>query len=106
MCDGRFDFCVRFKLLLLLFDHPFVIFDEIVSGISVAGQQFEKRVVIVMTVTAARVKFGLARSFGAEIRTYDIFKDHETGGRDRLTRQIPIRLHLYRSSTRHPFTEL
>ena len=36
----------------------------------------------------ARVKFGLVRSFGAEVRTYDISRDHETGERDRLTREI------------------
>ena len=58
------------------------------SGISFAGMRFEKRVVIVMPDTAARVKFGLTCSFGAEIRTYDISKDHETGERDRLTREI------------------
>jgi threonine dehydratase len=58
------------------------------SGISFAGMRFEKRVVIVMPDTAARVKFDLTRSFGAEIRTYDISKDHETGERDRLTREI------------------
>ncbi|MEZ6052245.1 MAG: threonine/serine dehydratase [Planctomycetaceae bacterium] len=58
------------------------------SGISFAGQQFEKRVVIVMPETAARVKFELTRSFGAEIRTYDISTDHLTGERDRLTRAI------------------
>ncbi|MCA9023730.1 MAG: threonine/serine dehydratase [Planctomycetaceae bacterium] len=58
------------------------------SGISFAGQQFEKRVVIVMPETAARVKFDLTRSFGAEIRTYDISTDHLTGERDRLTRAI------------------
>ena len=58
------------------------------SGISFAGMRFEKRVVIVMPDSAARVKFGLTRSFGAEIRTYDISTDHETGERDRLTREI------------------
>lgn len=58
------------------------------SGIAFAGMRFEKRVVIVMPDTAARVKFGLTRSFGAEIRTYDISRDHETGERDRLTREI------------------
>lgn len=58
------------------------------SGIAFAGMRFEKRVVIVMPETAASVKFGLTRSFGAEIHTYDITQDHRTGERDRLTREI------------------
>lgn len=58
------------------------------SGISYAGMRFGKRVVVVMPETAPRVKFNLTRSFGAEIRTYDILRDHETGERDRLTREI------------------
>jgi len=47
-----------------------------------------KRVIIVMPDTAPRIKFERTRSFGAEIRTYDISSDHETGLRDRLTKQI------------------
>ncbi|QDU42983.1 L-threonine dehydratase catabolic TdcB [Symmachiella dynata] len=58
------------------------------SGISFAGMRFEKRVVVIMPDSAARVKFDLTRSFGAEIRTYDISQDHLTGERDRLTREI------------------
>ncbi len=58
------------------------------SGISFAGKQFGKRVLIVMPETAPQVKFELTRSFGAEIRTYDISRDHETGERDRLTHQL------------------
>jgi threonine dehydratase len=58
------------------------------SGISYAGMRYGKRVIIVMPQTAPRVKFELTRSFGAEIRTYDITTDHVTGQRDRLTRQI------------------
>ena len=50
--------------------------------------RFGKRVVVVMPETAPRVKFNLTLSFGAEIRTYDITRDHETGERDRLTREI------------------
>jgi threo-3-hydroxy-L-aspartate ammonia-lyase len=42
----------------------------------------------VMPQTAPHVKFELTRSFGAEIRTYDIARDHETHERDRLTRDI------------------
>ena len=58
------------------------------AGISFAGMRFQKRVIIVMPETAPKVKFDLTRSFGAEIRTYDITRDHETGERDRLTREI------------------
>lgn len=58
------------------------------SGISFAGMRFGKRVIIVMPETAPRVKFELTRSFGAEIRTYDIVRDHLTGQRDHLTREI------------------
>lgn len=58
------------------------------SGISFAGMRYGKRVLVVMPETAPRVKFELTRSFGAEVRTYDITRDHETGQRDRLTRQL------------------
>jgi len=58
------------------------------SGISYAGMRYGKRVIIVMPDTAPQVKFDLTRSFGAEIRTYDIVNDHKTGQRDRLTRAI------------------
>lgn len=58
------------------------------SGIAFAGMRYKKRVIIVMPQTAPRIKFELTRSFGAEIRTYDISRDHETGQRDRLTREI------------------
>jgi len=58
------------------------------SGISYAGMRFGKRVVVVMPETAPKVKFDLTRSFGAEIRTYDITRDHMTGERDRITREI------------------
>lgn len=58
------------------------------SGISFAGMRYGRRVIIVMPATAPQVKFELTRSFGAEIRTYDIATDHLTGERDRLTRQI------------------
>lgn len=58
------------------------------SGIAFAGMRYQKRVIIVMPETAPRLKFDLTRSFGAEIRTYDIARDHETGERDRLTREI------------------
>jgi threonine dehydratase len=61
------------------------------SGIAFAGMRFGRRVIVVMPQTAPRVKFDLTRSFGAEIRTYDITKDHLTGERDRLTREIAER---------------
>lgn len=58
------------------------------SGIAFAGMKYGKRVIIVMPETAPQVKFALTRSFGADIRTYDITRDHETGERDRVARQI------------------
>jgi threonine dehydratase len=58
------------------------------SAIAHAGMTFKKRVIIVMPDNAPQVKFELTRSFGAEIRTYDISTDHQTGQRDRLTREI------------------
>ena len=58
------------------------------AGIAFAGMRYGKRVIIVMPDSAPRVKFERTRSFGAEIRTYDIAADHRTGERDRLTRQI------------------
>lgn len=57
-------------------------------GISYAGMRFGKRVIVVMPDTAPRVKFELTRSFGADIRTYNIARDHETGERDRLSQEI------------------
>lgn len=58
------------------------------SGIAFAGMRYQKQVVIVMPDTAPQAKFNLTKSFGAEIHTYDISRDHETGDRDRLTREI------------------
>ncbi len=58
------------------------------SGISFAGMRYDKQVIIVMPDSAPQIKFELTRSFGAEIRTYDITTDHQTGQRDQLTRQI------------------
>ena len=58
------------------------------SGISFAGMRFQKRVLVVMPETAPKVKFQLTRSFGAEVMTYDISRDHETGERDKLTRKL------------------
>lgn len=60
------------------------------SGISFAGMKYGKRVIIVMPDTAPQIKFDLTRSFGAEIRTYNIMRDHETGERDKLTREISV----------------
>ena len=61
------------------------------SGIAFAGMRFGRRVIVVMPETAPRVKFDLTRSFGAEVRTYDALRDHLTGERDRLTREIAER---------------
>jgi threonine dehydratase len=58
------------------------------SGIAYAGMRFGKRVIVVMPETAPRVKFDRTRSFGAEVRTYDHSRDHLTGERERLTREI------------------
>lgn len=58
------------------------------SGISFAGMRYGKRVIIVMPETAPKVKFELTRSFGAEIRTYDIATDHLTGARDKMAHEI------------------
>jgi threonine dehydratase len=58
------------------------------AGIAFAGKCYGRRVIVVMPETAPRVKFLLTRSFGAEVRTYDISRDHLTGERDRLTREI------------------
>lgn len=57
-------------------------------GISYAGMRFGKRVMIVMPDTAPQVKFDMVRSFGAEIQAYNIATDHETGDRDRITKQL------------------
>ena len=61
------------------------------SGIAFAGMRFGKRVIVVMPESAPKIKFERTRSFGAEVRTYDIARDHETGERDRLTREITER---------------
>jgi len=58
------------------------------SGISFAGMCFQRRVIVVMPETAPRIKFERTRSFGAEIRTYDIERDHVTGEREKMTREI------------------
>ncbi|REJ97747.1 MAG: threonine/serine dehydratase [Planctomycetota bacterium] len=58
------------------------------AGISFAGMRYGKRVIVVMPDTAPEVKTTLTRSFGAEIRTYDISRDHETGDRERMHREI------------------
>ncbi|MFG0261172.1 MAG: threonine/serine dehydratase [Novipirellula sp. JB048] len=58
------------------------------SGLAFAGMTFGKRVIIVMPEDAPKIKFERTRSFGAEVRTYDKSTDHQTGQRDRLTREI------------------
>lgn len=68
------------------------------SGIAFAGQQFGKRVIVVMPDTAPETKFTLTRSFGAEIRTYDISKDHVTGERDLITEEISRTEHAIQAS--------
>lgn len=68
------------------------------SGIAFAGMRYGKRVIIVMPESAPRVKFDLTRSFGAEIRTYDLTRDHETGERNRLTDEITNQEHAVQAS--------
>ena len=58
------------------------------SGIAYAGMRFGRRVIVVMPETAPRVKFERTRGFGAEVRTYDITRDHLTGDRDRITKEL------------------
>ncbi|QDT52313.1 L-threonine dehydratase catabolic TdcB [Caulifigura coniformis] len=58
------------------------------SGISFAGMCFQRHVIVVMPESAPRIKFERTRSFGAEIRTYNIERDHLTGERERMTRDI------------------
>lgn len=58
------------------------------SGISFAGMRYQKQVIVVMPDTAPEIKFQRTRSFGAEVRTYDISQDHITGDRIRLTKEI------------------
>lgn len=70
------------------------------SGLAYAGKQYGKRVIVVMPNTAPQVKANITRSFGAEIRTFDLATDHLTGQRDRLTREIneqeqAVRAHPY-----------
>jgi len=57
-------------------------------GISFAGMKYGKKVIIVMPETAPRVKFEMTKSFGADIRPYDITTDHLTGIRDKMIREI------------------
>lgn len=68
------------------------------SGIAFAGHCFGRRVIVVMPETAPRIKFERTRSFGAEIRTYDITRDHLTGERDRITREIAETEHALQAS--------
>lgn len=67
-------------------------------GISYAGMRYQKKVIIVMPDTAPQTKFNLARSFGAEIRTYNHAEDHRTGERDRMTREIAEQQQALRAS--------
>lgn len=58
------------------------------SGLAFAGKAFGKRVIVVMPEDAPQIKFARTRALGAEIRTYDKSRDHQTGQRDRMTREI------------------
>lgn len=73
-------------------DHPVIAHSSgnFASGISFAGKCYGKQVFVVMPDTAPKVKFELTKSFGAQTLTYDIARDHETGERDRLTRELAV----------------
>lgn len=58
------------------------------SGIAYAGMRFGKRVIVVMPEQAPKIKFERTKSFGAEIRTYDAVRDHITGDRERLAKEV------------------
>lgn len=58
------------------------------SGISFAGAMYGQKVIIVMPDTAPKIKFERTRSYGAEIRTYEIATDHLTGAREKMARHI------------------
>lgn len=58
------------------------------SGIAFAAKQYGKRLIVVMPDTAPQVKFERTRSLGAETRTYDKARDHLTGDRERMAREI------------------
>lgn len=68
------------------------------SGLAFAGSKYGKRVIIVMPENAPQIKFRRTRSWGAEIRTYNITTDHETGERDRMTREIAELEHAVQAS--------
>lgn len=68
------------------------------SGISFAGQRYAKRVLVVMPESAPKIKFERTRSFGAEVRTYDITRDHLTGDRERMTRELAEQEHAVQAS--------
>ncbi len=70
------------------------------SGIAFAGMKYGQTVIVVMPISAPKVKLERTKSFGAEVRTYDILTDHLTGDRERMTREIvegekAIRAHPY-----------
>ena len=58
------------------------------SGIAFAARQYGKRLVIVMPDKAPKIKLNRTKSLGADIRLYDKDRDHLTGDRERMTREI------------------
>ena len=58
------------------------------SGIAFAAAQFQQKVIVVMPDTAPRIKFERTKSYGAEIRTYEIATDHLTGAREKMAKHI------------------
>lgn len=72
------------------------------SGLSFAGQRYGKRVIVVMPDTAPQAKAKITKSFGAEIRTYNLAEDHLTGRRDQMTREINEKEKAYPA---HPYDD-
>ena len=60
------------------------------SGIAFAARQYQKRLIVVMPDTAPQVKFQRTKFLGADIRTYDKARDHMTGDRERMAREIAL----------------
>jgi threo-3-hydroxy-L-aspartate ammonia-lyase len=68
------------------------------SGLAFACARYGKRAIVVMPDTASEVKAALTRSFGAEIRTYDLARDPQTGERERRVLEIVEREGAVRAS--------
>lgn len=74
-------------------DRPVMAFSSgnFASGIAFAGMRFAKRVIVIMPDSAPRVKFERTQSFGAEVRTFNVARDRETGERKRMMEELADR---------------